>query len=56
MALSAGEQISGGEVRDADGRMVVIMDTSGGGLKPGEVISGGEVRDPDGRRVVRQGP
>ena len=56
MALSAGEMISGGHVRDADGRRVVVMDTSGGGLKAGQFYSGGEVRDADGRQVVRQGP
>jgi hypothetical protein len=48
MALSAGEYISGGQVRDADGRRVVLIDASAGG----EFHSGGQKRDADGRCVV----
>lgn len=48
MTLNAGEVQSGGEVRDADGRLVVAIVASGGT----NVISGGQVRDADGRLVV----
>lgn len=48
MALGATEQLSGGQVRDADGRRVVKVVAGQGS----EVHSGGQMRDGDGRASV----
>ncbi len=48
MALAAGQVHSGGHVRDADGRRVVVIEQTAGT----KTFSGGERRDADGRAVV----
>lgn len=48
MALGAGQVQSGGQVRDADGRRVVVAEAPVGAYQ----TSGGAVRDADGRTVV----
>lgn len=48
MSVTAPEVYSGGTVRDADGRRVVIAEVPVGSYQ----TSGGQARDADGRRVV----
>lgn len=49
MALNPGEQLSGGNVVDADGRIVVIFDTP---VQPTVQTAGDGIADADGRLVV----
>lgn len=51
MALNANEVLSGGVVRDQDGRRSAVL-AGGSGLQPGERYTGGRVIDADGRDVI----